>query len=847
MLAKLPKIKRQTWAAILFVAPFVVVLVAAFILGRDVFEDLERQRTASSDNVQWTLTQVEVEYLSYLNALDHLVHEADGGNPLAQNELRKRFDVFYSRVDTLHASPLFAELRATPAYSIPLAVVRGYLTSAVPVIDSASLTQDVISGELLEGAEAIQDDIRALSLSGLSYFANLSDARRTQTAQTLARLGMMAGALLFMLVTLAGYLLFINRKMRQRGRALRQANNRVRTVMATSLDAVIIVNSDGHVLEFNPAAEQIFGRTRAEALGQSVGDLVIPQNMRAAHAAGMERMKEGGERHVVGKGRVQLEAVRANGEVFPVELALESAFDGSEEIVIGYIRDISKRVAAQEELISARDEALAGEKAKDNFLTVMSHEIRTPLNGLLGNLSLLTNSKLTGDQKQLTHNMQVSGQVLMNHVDSVLDIARFEAGKLSAAREAVDLSALMQDLVDGQSGNAASKGNAIEWQWVGPARPWVLSDAQRLRQILLNLVGNAIKFTDKGRISLEVECSPTTDPERTEYEFRVIDTGIGIAETDQARVFDDFETSDPSISRNVSGTGLGLGIAKRFVAALGGEIGVESEPGAGSVFWVRLPMEETAPGPVKTDTQDARAVDSRLDVLVVEDNEINSEVVRRMLELDGHAVTLAENGQAGVDAARVHRFDVILMDISMPVMDGPTATRQIRAGDGKSRATPIIAVSANVLPGATESFREAGMNAFLGKPLTVESLRHALSTILHGSVESLAPPPQQTSTLDDLKAQLGADKTVGLLGKFIAEADDVMARLKTQDLHAEGLAEACHKLAGSAGLFGLEALRAALVSCETHLKEGRIEEARSAAQASEAAWSRTRPALLAEL
>jgi len=362
---RLGNLRQSTWAAIFFAALFAFVLIAGFVLGREVFSDLERQRTASSDNVQWTLTQVEVEYLAYLNTLDHFAHAPAAERQTLVAEARKQFDIFFSRVDTLGASPLFADLRGSETYSRPLANVQAYLAGAIPLIDSDDLTGGTAAAELLAGADAVHDDIRALSLSGLSYFATLSDARRADTAKTLMRLTFIALMLLIMLISLAGYLYVVNRKVRQRGRALRQANARVQKVMATSLDAVIVVNSDGHVLEFNPSAEAMFGRTRSEALGKSIGTLIVPDHLRDAHTAGMTRMKSGGPRHVVGHGRVQLEAMRASGEVFPVELALESAFNGTEEIVIGFVRDISKRVAAQTELIAARDTALAGPERTD--------------------------------------------------------------------------------------------------------------------------------------------------------------------------------------------------------------------------------------------------------------------------------------------------------------------------------------------------------------------------------------------------------------------------------------------------------------------------------------------------
>lgn len=831
-----------------FAALFVIALASSVFLGREVFEDLERQRTASSDNVQWTLTQVEVEYLTYLNELDHFILVAESERSKTLDTLRTQFDIFYSRIDTLNASPLFRQLRQKPEFTNHLSDVLTYLDDAVPYIDNPDMLDGAAAQRLKQGADALQDAIRALSISGLSYFASLSDERRDNATRTLKRLVAITVGLVLMLAALAGYLIFVNRKVRQRGRALSQANERVRTVMATSLEAVIVSDVEGTVLEFNPAAEQIFQRSREDALGQSIGDLIVPEHLRDAHRDGMKRIRSRGNRNVVGKGRVQLEAMRADGEIFPVELAIESALNGNDEIFIGFVRDISKRVAAQTELITTRDKALAGEKAKDRFLTVMSHEIRTPLNGLLGNLSLLTRSNLDGEQKKLTRNMQISGQVLMNHVDSVLDIARFEAGKLSAVREKVNLNDLMQEIVNAQSVNAASKGNAIAWQWLGQPHPWVLTDAQRLRQILLNLVGNAIKFTDDGRISLEIECHPQSrDPETMDYEIRVIDTGIGISEDDQSRVFDDFETSDSTSGHNIEGTGLGLGIARRFISTLGGDIGVESEVGQGSVFWINLPMRRTTPSTKQETQKQAAALDAPLNVLVVEDNEINSEVMHRMLELDGHSVTLAENGKAGVDIAHKQHFDVILMDISMPIMDGPTATRHIRLGSGKCKETPIIAVSANVLPSAIDTFRSTGMSAFLGKPITVESLRHALSTILQGANGKVILVPAGNNSLHHLKAQLGDHKLNTLLATCRTEGDQFMDTLRDNDVsHANSIAAQAHKLAGSAGMFGFEDLRQALLSLENAISDSDENATQRAVLRCHETWANVRPTLMSQ-
>lgn len=817
-------------------------------LTGQVVSNLERQRSANSDNVQWTLTQVEVEYLSFVNELEQHLHDPDGLLPPAEDvsELRRKFDVFYSRVDTLHSSSLFLPLREDPDFKARLDVALAFLDRTVPAIDGddATLFSEIVP--IWQDARLVRDEVRGLSLEGLSYFATTSDARRDETATTLAQLAALSGALMLVLAVTSIYLLYINRIIRRRGDEMVETNQRMRTILSTSLDGVIVSNAAGEVLQFNPAAESIFGYKAEDTIGRSIGDLIVPPHLRDMHNAGMKRMQEGGERRVVGHGRVQLDAMRQNGDVFPAELALQSAQSGEEEIVIAFVRDISQRVDDQTELISARDKALAGEKAKAEFLTVMTHEIRTPLNGLLGNLSLLKNARPNKEQRQFVHNMELSGQVLLNHVDTVLDIARFEAGKLSVKREPIDLGLLLQEIVDSQSGYAASRGNAITWQWSGPAEPWVATDGQRLQQVLLNLVGNAIKFTERGRVSIELDVAEPADATgKAVYEFRVTDTGVGISEDDLERVFDDFHTHDASIGRAEGGTGLGLGIARRFAEAMGGEIGVESSLGEGSVFWVRLPLQQVDEAkPQARDPIHAGPL-HKLDLLVVEDNEINLEVIRNMLEMDGHTVAIARNGEAGVEAAHTHRFDAILMDISMPVMDGPTATRHIRSEGGQSAASPILAVSANVLPQSVAEFRAAGMNAFVGKPLTLTSLRKAL-VALFDEEDGLTGEAEDIDPLTSMRADLGEEAFARFLERFRAEGDDMVARLErtgeTKDaLH--DIAQESHRLAGSAAMFGALEMRDVLIEVEMAAKSGEQDELAALIRKTRGVWTRTQKAL----
>ncbi len=827
-----------------------VILLITILLGRQVFSDLEQQRSASSDNVQWTLTQVEVEYLSFLNAIEHLGHEPDAVGTDGLAKVRREFDVFFSRVDTLKSGRLFSDLRALPEFAMPLASLSGFLNENVRFVDAEDrVFLDALEG-ILQRAITLKQDVRSLSVAGLGYFAELSDDRRAQTARTLTQLAAFSGVLLLALMLASAYLLSVNRKIRLGSKELSQTNQRMQTVLSTSLDAVIVANMTGNVVVFNPAAEAIFGHTEAEAIGKPIGDLIVPPHLRDAHQTGMERMQQGGEKRVVGKGRVQLEAMRANGEIFPVELALQSAQDASGEIVISFIRDISRRVSDEKELIDARDKALAGQKAKDEFLTVMSHEIRTPLNGILGNLNLLSNTRLTKDQKQFLRNMEISGEVMLNHVNSVLDISRLEAGRLTLAKEAISLSELLQDIIDSQSSYAAQNGNVLRWNWVGDAQPWVKADAQRLRQIMLNLVGNAIKFTHGGQVTVEVEhTGPSDHPGKSLIEFRVIDTGVGIAEEDIEVVFEDFHTLNTALNRTSEGTGLGLGIARRLVRSMGGEIGVESEPDEGSVFWVRLPLAETAPVSSPVSKSDAAGAPEPLNLLVVEDNEINLLVIKSMLERDGHKVFTARDGRSGVEMATANAYDAILMDISMPIMDGLSATRHIRGGGGRSADVPIIAVSANVLPDAIEKFRNAGMNAFVSKPIDTASLRKALKVVADDEVQGF-DMDAQSSRLQQMREDLGEAAFFRLLGEFVDETDRLMGHFKTatwQHDNQSALQKECHRIAGSAPLFDADDLRDVLILIEVAMENGAHDELAVLVHRAKGAWTAARKRLPAQV
>lgn len=805
-----------------FLPLVVLCLPLLVLLGQEVYRDLKLLRSADTDTVQWTLSQVEIEYLDFLLTLERNSDPKE----VDLSSVRKDFDILYSRVGILRTGKLFAPTREIDGFLNSVSEVKAFLDQSIAVIDGPNDVLQTAIPEILRQANALRPQIRSLFVQGLEHFARQSDDNRSRVFKTLTELAIVTVTILVVLGVLFLYSLLANRQTQQRGRALARANAHMQTILSTTHEAIIVSDAQGNVVDLNAAAETTFGYSLANAKGQSIGGLIVPPEQQDAHSKGLAHMVRTGEKRLVGKGRVRLNAVRADGSHVPVEMALQSAKTEDGEVIIGFLRDISHQLESETQLRKARDQALAGEKAKANFLAVMSHEIRTPLNGLLGNLTLISKTELDADQTTFTQNMEISGRQLMHHVNSILDIAKFESGKTAVTHSVFHLGHFLQEIVDSQSGHAGHNQTTIEWEWLGPGLAWVKADQTILEQILLNLVGNAIKFTHAGRVSIEVERLTPHDGD-CNIELRIIDSGIGISEEDQVRIFEDFETCDSTYTRDSGGTGLGLGIARRMVQLLGGKIGVESTPGEGSVFWLRLPFLPVAEPANSGKEEKIKAADRALSILVAEDIETNAFVARRLLERDGHTVTIVTDGLSAVARAKGEIFDVILMDISMPGMDGLQATQEIRNAPAPFCDVPILAFSANVLPEQTDHFRASGMDGFIGKPLQLPELRRALQAVLEKSLSINSAPPEnpQETPVDEnaLMAQdlLDQGEYDTFLGRFLAEGDALLAELAQDPLMTLGLdaiAAKCHQIRSTASLFGASDFATSLGHIETAAK-----------------------------
>ena len=424
--------------------------------------------------------------------------------------------------------------------------------------------------------------------------------------------------------------------------------------------------------------------------------------------------------------------------------------------VLLVFRPMERRVLdAQSQALEERREAQAASRAKSEFLAVMSHELRTPMNGVIGMADMLLESGLPEAQRQPVEVIARSGHALMDIIDDVLDLSKIEAGRLELDPEALDLAELVEGVAELFRGVAASKGLRLEARI--ETRPRVVSDPRAIRQVLTNLVGNAVKFTEAGSVTISLR-AVREEEGRLGVELAVSDTGIGIAPEARERVFASFEQAERTTTRRFGGTGLGLAITRRLVEALGGRVALESEPGRGSVFTVSLDLERAAapaapaepppadpaapsvaPDAVPDVVPDAAAAPAGAEILVADDNAVNVAVLRTMLRSLGFEPAVARDGREAVALAEGRRFDLVIMDVSMPELDGYAATRALRARERSLSLAPtrIVGLSAHAGEAARAEALRAGMDDYLAKPVRMQALRDAL-----GALRIRAPRPE---------------------------------------------------------------------------------------------------------
>jgi len=522
--------------------------------------------------------------------------------------------------------------------------------------------------------------------------------------------------------------------------------------------------------------------------------------------------------------------------------------------VVGVHTDVTELLNAQEELrhqaaslaVLARDleeqrrTADAANTAKSQFLATMSHEIRTPMNGIIGMLSLMLDSKLNPDQKRWASTALDSAETLLTIINDILDLSKLDAAKTETELLDFDVAGLIEGVTALLKVRANAKGIALRTEIAPTVPKWLKSDPTRLRQILFNLIGNAVKFTQRGDVVVYASAIAMR-ADSCELRIEVTDTGIGIDRDQMTNLFEPFRQGDSGMARRFGGTGLGLAIVKRLVKLLGGSITVQSTPSAGSTFTVILPcliVASPLDRPILVRNDPASGMHRQASILVAEDNDINRELVIQMLARLGHNVITASNGREALAAARAKVFDLILMDIQMPEMDGLSAAAAIRALPGTHGGTPIVAVTANAMVGDRERYLAAGFDDYLAKPLHLDQLQDVVMRWTDGpswqagdgtgAERPVALDPQRAAELRMVMPALDFAALAGRLPKEIdAQIDRAEHAIRANDIDGVRVAfRALHDAADAFGLRELAALSAALAQ-DTHDMDRMVE--RSAA------------------
>ncbi|MFC5457132.1 PAS domain S-box protein [Prosthecobacter fluviatilis] len=615
----------------------------------------------------------------------------------------------------------------------------------------------------------------------------------------------------------------------------------MKAVLDGAAHTIISTTPEGIIVTFNQAAERQLGYAAEEIIGCTTPSIFhLPEEV-AARAAVLTKelgqTVEPGFDAFVAKSRLgtpdecEWTYVRKDGTRYPVLLSVTTLFDPHGKI-IGYLgigSDITAKKRVAQELLEAKESAEAANQAKSDFLATMSHEIRTPMNGIIGMSSLLLDTELSPKQREMVDSVRLSGDALMTIIEDILDFSKIEARKLDLVEEAFRLDSVIAGVVDLLQHKAASRSIELIVRVAPDVPESFLGDPGRLRQILMNLVGNGIKFTDEGSIRIQVSRLGTTAEGEAELEISVTDTGIGMTEAQQRQLFQAFTQVDSSSKRRFGGTGLGLTISKRLVELMGGSIGVESRRGEGSRFWVRLPLHaiegqklpsrEMPEAPEDTVLQPA-ADGSRPHLLLVEDNEVNARMAMMMLEKNGCPAEVARDGEEAVERFASGVYDGILMDCHMPGMDGYEATRAIReleaSPEWRRPRCRIIAMTANVQAGERERCLDAGMDDYLSKPLRARSLQEALGRVHVLSESGACAPPtpwcaedsgSARDALQQLAAELSTEDAVELMENWFADAPKRILELEKLDGGEDqaALRRTAHALKGSSSLFGLTA------------------------------------------
>ena len=801
--------------------------------GWRVWNEIGQMTEARNDVVPWNLSQLEVEYLEFASSLHRYSDDLGQGDSEQIQKLlaeaRTRFDIFYSRVVTVSESDIYGLVRNAPESADHFRALRTYTNDTASYIDNL---ENEIQGSvdlLIARTYEIQSTVRKVSLVGVNLHAIQSEEIRQGLFSTLSQYMFSISGLLLALTLIASLLWTTARALRQQTVESLANAARLKAVFDASPYPILVIGQDERILDVNKAAETAFGFALEEFTDLSLPDMFELEATEGEFNYSSSRSED---ETTLGKETVQqrLLAKRRNGTTFHSISLRSHAIERQGSVEIMVVRDISQTLKYEKQILESRDQARAGERAKERLLAVISHEMRTPLHAILGAIEMLGRTRLSIRQKELSNISEQSATNLLTQVNNLLRVARETSNEPNAAIKNFHLGWLVKSILDSNKILAAQNNNSIKLQNLSVAHEFVRGDPEALRQILVNLIGNAIKFTKDGVISLSVQKIGAGGM----YRFEVRDTGIGIAPEHQDEIFNDFYTVEAYGQMMPAGTGLGLGIVRRLVEAMQGTLSFESELGKGSCFTVSVPLADAVELPTTTEEApfdlqvSADLVQDRnlKKILVAEDDAFSRQLLTEGLQGFGFEVESATNGNDAVRLAATRRFDCIILDINMPELDGTMAAAAIRFQAGASSNAPIFALTAHVFPEEMEEISRAGFTKILNKPLSMKRMIAEFEHLV--SQADFRSAPDSAQLIDKAKFQevieiYGAGETSKLLDHYYQECIQRLDALAPPREDHEGSGHylrELHTLRGSSALLGARYCAEQLLELESLARAG---------------------------
>jgi len=789
-------------------------------------------------------------------------HQASS-DPVGEFEkLRNEFKAFHSKSELLSTSQYYQDLPRTHLLKLNINKVQKFLSENAPLIEQPNAKLETTLPNLVKDLRNLQTPIKIISEAPTNSLIASPQAESGLTLWVYMRLAL--------LTILAGFSISLAAILIARQRAARATPSvekdiqimRPESLAANAHDAVLNLSKDGIIIEYKNNAEALFGYTKQEALGRNFEDLFIPPKLLNRYRKELKNFTLSAIASPEHAQRFKAWLQRKSGETFPAEISFQPIAPKERSRISLVIRDLTKEKTKQKNIINALNIARQSEQQKTAFIATNSHEMRNPLQGLLGALKLLNDTDLYPVQKRYVETMDASGRMLLAQIENALDVSKVNEARAELRADPIQLDQLIAEVITSHAALSEEKGNEIRHQWVHSPAADILGDKVKLQQILLNLLSNATQFTRDGKILIETEIM-TQSPDAIIVEFRVRDTGIGITPDRLGRIYDDFETSNQANADFSASTGLGLGIVRRLVDLMGGQLSAESAFGEGSTFLFRIAFKPHLPA-LETPLNLARFANhlSPINILMVEDNEINRFILQEMLKLEGHHVTEAKNGKRGVEAAAKQKFDLILIDISMPVMDGIEASRRIRSSGCVSADTPIIAVTAHAMPDEIDEFLAAGINDKIIKPIERRTLLEKIRLYCPQSAPKQDLLPECDASwkieildqphIQDILIQLGSNKLQNLMQQFVHETDEMLEFLDPADAGSKGnltkeTIELVHRAAGSAAVLGAVALHQKLNMIELAARSDRADQVSHLIKNIGVIWNKTQSELAASI